>query len=178
MKAKAALWLAIPLLLGAFPTAFGQASGLQPPGPGASWYLYWMNDGKPGNYAFVTDENCETTDSYATVWSKVYDPDKGTETTTMELYDADNDSVATVYLLERNAHNDVIRKVSVRHPETKLAPVSDTKSREHALLTHLKLDDMRIKSRQEAKQGFVALDKELRAAAKQKPGGVEPACWP
>src|SRR5271157_2350476 len=110
MKAKAALWtLLLSALAGGLPRLGAQDPGSAQPGPGATWYLYWADEAKPGSYAFVTDERIEISECYATVWSKVYDPEKGTETTVKELYDAENDTMAMVFLSETSPKREVLR---------------------------------------------------------------------
>jgi hypothetical protein len=160
------------LCLPAVPHALGQQQGA-----GDTWYLYWINSDNPKNYAFVTDDSYEASDSFATVGSRVYDPVKGTETTLMELYDAESDRVATVSLTERNSRNEVIRKITERHPDAKLVSVGDPKSREYALLMLIKESSMNMKSKDDARQAFVAADSQMKARARQQPGGIEPSCW-
>lgn len=178
MKTKAAMWtlVAAALALGA-PRAHGQEAGPRQPGPGAAWYLYWVDAAKPGAFAFVTDEGLEMTESYATVWSKVYDPQKGTETTTKELFCAENDTTAAMFQCERNAKGEVLQRALVRHPEAKLAPVGDAGARAGALYDCLK-GTMDMKPRDEAVRAFASADKKLKEAAKAKPGGAPPAVWP
>lgn len=176
MKAKAAFWTAI-LAMAAFARLGAQEQGPRQPGAGATWYLYWMDKDKPGSFAFVTDERLDATDCYVTVWSRVYDPDKGTETRLMELYSAETDSVAPVFLCERNAKNEEIRRVYDRHPEAKMEQVGEPKSRQATLLALIK-GPVEMKPKDEITTAFADADKRLRAAAKQKPGGAEPAVWP
>jgi hypothetical protein len=161
----------------ALPSSHAQNAGSQQPGAGASWYLYWMDDAKPGHFAFASDDKYQAMGSYATVWSRVYDPDKHTETCVMELYDASSGCVSCVSLFERNARGEVVRKMSERHPETKLTP-ADAKTREGALLSRLRDNATDMKSKEDARESLAEADKELRATAKQRPGGIEPVCWP
>ena len=178
MKAKAALWTLLAAALACCaPRMRGQAPGPKQPGPGATWHLYWVDESKPGAFAFATDDGLQISDTYATVWSKVYDPQKGTETTLEELYCSENDSAATMFLCERNAKKEVVQKVLVRHPETKLAPVSDADARVNALYTCLK-GTMDMKPKDEAVRALVSADKKLSEGAKAKPGGAPPAVWP
>jgi hypothetical protein len=178
MKAKAAFRALLAAALACCaPLLRGQDQGPKQPGPGATWYLYWVDEGRPGAFAFVTDARLDMSESYATVWSKVYDPQKGTETTIMELYCSENDSEATVFLCERDAKKEVLQKVFVRHPETKLAAVSDAGARVSALYACLK-GTMDLKPKDDAVRAFAKADKRLMEGAKAKPAGAPPAVWP
>ena len=178
MKTKAACRILAAAAIGLVaPRARAQDPGPREPGPGATWYLYWADEGKPGAFAFVTDQGLEMTDCYASVWSKVYDPQKGNETTVRELFCSQNDTAASMFLCERNAKREVLRTVLVSHPETKLAPVGDAGARAGALYDCLK-GTMDLKPRDEAVRAFASADKRLREAAKAKAGGAPPAVWP
>ena len=178
MKAKAALWtLLLSALAGGLPRLGAQDPGSAQPGPGATWYLYWADEAKPGSYAFVTDERIEISECYATVWSKVYDPEKGTETTVKELYDAENDTMAMVFLSETSPKREVLRTVTVRHPESKLEAIGEAKSRDGALYACLK-GTMDMKPKSEAVRAFAEADKRLKERAMQRPGAAAPAVWP
>ena len=166
MKTKAALWNLLAMALACCgPLARGQEQGPRQPGPGATWYLYWVDESKPGAFAFVTDEGMDMNDCYASVWSKVYDPQKGSETTVKELFCAESDTEATMFLCERSAQKEVLQRVVVRHPEAKLAPVDGAGARVNALYACLK-GTMDLKPKDDALRAFASADKKLRENAK------------
>lgn len=144
------------------------------PGEGAGWFLYWVDEANSARTAVATDEGYAAMGSFATIWSRLYDPDKRTETTLQELYDGSSGGVATVSLTERNARGEVIRRFTERHPETKLVTAGDARTREGALLALLRADATDLKERQDAHDSLEKADKALRAASRQKPGGTGP----
>ena len=132
-----------------------------------NWYMYWRNKADVGNYAEVTDYDYQPQKEYALVWSRIYDSDNDTETTTQELYDAITNSVATACLYQRNSRNEVLKKFKEERPLDKLRPVQDMASREYILLNCLKSTSTKMKSLDEIKKTFEDSDKALRITSKE-----------
>lgn len=155
--------IALALLACIYTFSYAQDSGNQQSGATEkNWYMYWRNSADIGNYAEVTDYDYQPQKEYALVWSRIYDSDNDTETTTQELYDAIANSVATACLYQINSRNEVLKKFKEERPLDKLMPVQDMASREYILLNCLKSTSMEMKSLDEMKKTFEDSDKALR----------------